>query len=94
MKFFEIPLEYYFVSWIGAFVLYFRLKSTGRSIIRLLPHINNKWKDLPWVNFLDALIISLLGAVIGTIITEPSSPQQAITTGLGWTGLLSILESS
>jgi len=34
------------------------------------------------------VIFCLIGAVIGTILTEPTNAQQALAAGLGWTGLL------
>ena len=89
MEILKIPIEHYAVCWSGAIVLYFKLRSDGRSVMEFLPHINPKWKKSVGLRIIDILLFSLVGALIGTIFTEPTTPQQALAAGLGWTGLLS-----
>ena len=79
------------ICWVSSLVLYFHLVSNNRPILRLLPLIHEDWKEKPLAMVLDALIVTIVGAVIGTIITHPVNFQQAVATGLGWTGLMSIV---
>lgn len=88
-----IPLGFYVVCWVGSLVLYFQMKSTNKSVIKFLPHINQTWSNNPWALFFDALLVTIVGAYVGTVITEPINVQQALAAGLGWTGLLSIVSS-
>ncbi len=87
----EIPIEHYLVCWVGSFILYFQLKTKNKPVLKVLPHINENWEDKPIALFIDALFITTVGALIGTIATQPINAQQAIAAGLGWTGLLSIV---
>lgn len=57
--------------------------------MQLLPHFNEAWGKSTCGKISDFLIITLLGAIIATIVTKPVSPAQAIAAGLGWTGLIS-----
>jgi uncharacterized membrane protein YbjE (DUF340 family) len=86
-----IRIGFMVICWVSSLVLYFHLVSNNRPILRLLPLLNKDWKGKPLAIVLDALIVTVVGAVIGTIITNPVNAQQAIATGLGWTGLLSIV---
>jgi hypothetical protein len=40
------------------------------------------------------LIFIVLGSVFGIVVGSPDTPRQAVAAGLGWTGLLSIPNSS
>jgi hypothetical protein len=86
---FGIDAWYYFFCFVAAFVLFFKLHKDGEPPFAVIGHINPSWKDSPWGRFWEAIIFALLGAVVGTLITVPASPAQAIAAGLGWTGLLS-----
>lgn len=88
-SFFGIIWSYYLLCGIGAFVLFFKLQKKGSPIFEVIGYLNPKWADSPFCRFFEALLFAVLGAIIGTIITQPGNPQQAIAAGLGWTGLLS-----
>lgn len=91
---FGIDPYYYLLSWIGAFVLYYKLKSDGKLVIEFLPHIKKAWAEPPLAKFLDAILFTTLGAIIGTILIRPINPQQAIIAGIGWTGALAAIAKS
>jgi len=86
---FGISVTYYLLCGIGAFVLFFKLQKKGAPVFEVITYINPAYGSSPWCRLLEALVFSALGALIGTIITQPGNPQQAIVAGLGWTGLLS-----
>ena len=85
---FDISGAYYFLCFVSAFVLFFRLHKDGEPPFAVIGHINPAWGESPWGKFAEAMLFALFGAVIGTVITVPTSPAQAISAGLGWTGLL------
>ena len=85
---FGIEWTCYLLCGIGAFVLFFKLQQKGPPIFEVIGYINPSWRGNPICRFLEAVLFSLLGAIIGTVITHPSNAQQAIVAGLGWTGLL------
>jgi hypothetical protein len=85
---FGIDSAYYFLTGIGAFVLFFRLEKNNVRTFEVVGYINPKWKPHPLCRFSEAIIFCVLGAIVGTAITHPINPQQAIFAGLGWTGLL------
>jgi len=91
---FEIAFQYYLLCGVGAFVLHFKLKTAGRVVIEFLPHINERWRDSTLAKFLDAILFTAVGALIGTVLTHPINPQQAIVAGLGWTGLVNSIAKS
>jgi len=88
MKLFDIEIQFYIASLIGAFTLYFAFCSRNKLNIRVLKYILPKHSNHPLVHLIDSIIISSLGAVLCTIITQPSNFQQAAISGLGWIGLL------
>lgn len=86
---FGIEISYYVLCLIGAFVLYFmKMDFKSTQGFEVIGRINPKYKENPWCKFGEALIFSVLGAIIGTILTSPTNPQQAIVAGLCWTSLL------
>jgi hypothetical protein len=86
---FGIDRSYYFLCFIAAFVLFFRLHKNGEPPFAIIGHINPAWGESAWGKLCEAMIFAILGALIGTVLTIPTSPAQAIAAGLGWTGLLS-----
>jgi len=62
---FDIDFGYYIVTGIGAFMLYFKLKSDGKDVIEFLPVIKKEWKLNTKAKFLDAIIFTIMGALIG-----------------------------
>jgi hypothetical protein len=88
LELFKIPLDYYIVCWTGAVVLFFRLRSDGRPVMEFLPHLIPRLQGSTTARILDFIFFSLIGALIGTILTQPSNVQQALAAGLGWTGLV------
>jgi hypothetical protein len=62
---------------------------SGRTKLRpfLLPDI---LKHLPWKQahpILEFLLFLMMGCLVGIGFTDPSNPRQAITAGMGWTGV-------
>jgi|DeeseametaMP1786_FD_contig_21_1475708_length_394_multi_8_in_0_out_0_1 hypothetical protein len=86
---FKIDISYYLICFVAAFALYFKLHEKGNPPVRVVAHINPAWADSGWGRFFEAIIFALLGAILGTLITSPNTPAQAVSAGLGWTGLLS-----
>ncbi|MDY6988451.1 MAG: hypothetical protein SWQ30_10380 [Thermodesulfobacteriota bacterium] len=91
MTILDIELSYYVVCGIAALVLFFRLQNVGQPVIEIVKYVNPKWGDSTGGRIVDALLFASFGAVIGTLVTQPTNPQQAVAAGLGWTGLLSKL---
>lgn len=88
-KYFGVERELFFLCFIGAFVLFFKLQKEDNPTLTILAAIEPAWKDNRLARISDALIFAVLGALIAGVITQPTNPQQAIAAGLGWTGLLS-----
>lgn len=86
---FGINLEYYFVCWVGTIILFFRLKSDNKAVMRFIQLLNPLWENKPLTVILDMLLFTFAGAFVGTILTQPANVQQSLATGLGWTGLMS-----
>lgn len=86
---FGISLTHYAISAIGAFVLYALLRTNGRTILRFIGHGSEDWRNRAYVQVADAILFVLVGSMVATIFTDPTTPQQALAAGLGWTGLLS-----
>lgn len=86
---FGIKICHYLVCAIGAFILFFKLAKKGQVIFEVIGYINPKWSESAWCRIFEAAIFTILGAFVGSILTQPTNPQQALAAGLGWTGLLS-----
>ncbi|MFN3237683.1 MAG: hypothetical protein ACE37D_11575 [Pseudomonadales bacterium] len=91
---FDIELTYYLLCFLAAFVLFFKLHKDGEPPFAVLGYINPSAAESPWGKFFEAILFATVGAIIGTLLTIPTSPSQAIAAGLGWTGLLSATNSS
>jgi hypothetical protein len=75
---------------LGAFVLYCKLRSEGRRVIQFLPVIAPHWNSslLPLI---EAFIFSGIGGIVSVALLQPSTMPQALSAGLGWTGLLTAI---
>jgi hypothetical protein len=73
---------------LGAFALYFKLKGDGRPVIEFLRFLFPSWRS-PLVPLIEAVLFSVLGGALAYGIVQPSTVVQAISAGLGWTGLFS-----
>ncbi|QYJ77344.1 hypothetical protein [Shewanella acanthi] len=93
-KLFDIELAYYILCFVAAFVLFFKLHKDGEPPFAVLGYINPDAAQSAYGRFFEAILFAALGALIGTLLTIPTSPAQAIAAGLGWTGLLSATNSS
>jgi hypothetical protein len=83
------PLDFYLLTAIGAFVLYFYIiKNEARRAFVILGRLSPRLKKSPFIKLVDALLFCFVGAIIGTIVTKPSTPSNALMTGLGWTALI------
>lgn len=89
-----IAISYYLICFVAAFALYFKLHEKGNPPVRVVAHINPGWADSGWGRFFEAVIFAILGAILGTLLTSPATPAQAVAAGLGWTGLLSSASSA
>ncbi|WP_444911071.1 hypothetical protein [Microbulbifer sp. PAAF003] len=92
-KYFNIEAGHYFLCFVAAFVLFFKLHKEGQPPFAVLGYIHPQAAGSPVGKFIEAILFAALGALIGTVLTVPSSPAQAIAAGLGWTGLLSATHS-
>jgi hypothetical protein len=88
MALWGFDINYYILSGISAFSLYFMIQSKGKKPIKIIRLIFKRFDEAPLAIFVDSVITSLLGAIICTIITQPTNYQQSVISGLGWTGLV------
>lgn len=82
---FGIAIEHYLLSGMSVFVLFFAVYKNQMKIIR---RIFSKYDKAPWAIFLDAVLISVLGAIICTVVMQPASYQHSAIYGLGWSELI------
>jgi len=87
-KVLEIGWQFMLVSWFGSLVLYFRLRNQNMETWRFCYFVNKKWVDLPAVNIVDIIAFTIIGSLVGALLTRPSTYPQAFAAGLGWLGLL------
>ena len=81
-------VQYIIFSFIGAFVLYFKMIGSGKPVLTILFKINPKLSNNAWFILVESILVSLIGAVLAIAITQPTSIPQAIVSGLGWTGII------
>ena len=79
-----------FFAGIGAFVLYCKLKSEERKVIQFLPVVAPEWKP-SFLPLFEAVIFSVIGGVVSCGLLQPATIPQALSAGLGWTGLITAL---
>jgi len=65
------------------------MKNENMKTWRFMCYINRKWYDVTWANFVDIILFTLIGSVVGALITQPTNFQQSLAAGLGWMGLIS-----
>ena len=53
------------------------------DLVNLLP-CNQKWRGI-----IEFVIFVALGCLVGVAVVQPTNAAQALTAGLGWTGLVS-----
>ena len=85
--------SFYIDSVLGAFVLYVfslgkGLPTADEFLKRLLPHAS-----VPTRTFLDVILTVLLGAYVGILIVEPTTPRHGFIAGLGWVATFNTLTS-
>lgn len=80
-------------SWaiFGCVVLYVLNRQQGKQPFSLLVALNVSLdkQASPGVGFIDLLVSSIIGGVLVTALTSPTTTPQAIIAGLGLTGILS-----
>lgn len=83
-------LNLLFFTSIGSFVLYCKLKTEERPIIEFMVHLAPHWNST-WKPFIEAIIFLVIGSIVAYGLVHPTTIPQAISAGLGWTGLVSAL---
>ena len=84
---FGIPIGLYVISTMSAFLCFFVVYQKQMKI-KIIRRIFSKYEKAPWAISLDAVIISVLGAIICTVVMQPADYQHSAIYGLGWSGLL------
>jgi hypothetical protein len=98
-KGFDVPFvdwatrSFYVESVLGAFVLYVfsvgkGLPTADEFLKRILPHASISTRT-----FLDVIITVLVGAYVGILIVEPTTPKHGFISGLGWVATFNALTS-
>ncbi len=85
--------SFYVDSVLGAFVLYVfsvgkGLPTADEFLKRVLPNAS-----VPTRTLLDVIITVLLGAYVGILIVEPTTPKSGFISGLGWVATFNTLTS-
>ncbi len=75
---------------VGAFVLYCKLRSEGRKVIQFLPVVAPNWNP-SWLPLFEAVIFSIVGGIVSVALLQPATIPQALSAGLGWTGLITAI---
>lgn len=83
-----LAAKHFLVTVFGAFVLYMLHRHNNHEPFSLFRAINIELTK-PFPIFIDMMVSSLIGAVIVHILSTPSTTADALTGGLGFTGLLS-----
>lgn len=77
---------------LGAFVLHCKLRSENQPMIEFLKHLFPKWES-SWRTFLEACFFAVIGGIVSYGLIQPITTPQALSAGLGWTGLISAFSS-
>ncbi len=77
------------IAWatMGSFVLQAFLISQKKPIINFLHVFNRDWNG-QLATFVNAVIFSVVGGLVGCGLVRPSTSAQALSAGLGWIGLV------
>lgn len=82
-----------FFCCLGAFVLHCKLRSEDQPMIQFLKPLFPKWES-SWQTFLEAFFFAAIGGVVSFGLIQPITTPQALSAGLGWTGLISAFSGS
>ncbi|MCA1453228.1 hypothetical protein I6F35_08365 [Bradyrhizobium sp. BRP22] len=83
--------QYFWAAMLGAFVLYMLNKLNNRQPFSLFNAIQVPTDGRPVLTFIDMILSSGLGAGIVLLLTKANSTSEAVTGGLGLTGILSAI---
>ena len=78
---------------LGAFVLHCKLHSEEQKVITFIQHLFPDW-DSSWRTFIEACLFAFIGGIISYGLTQPTTTPQALSAGLGWTGLISAFSTT
>jgi hypothetical protein len=86
---FEVPsfsFSQIFFTGVGA-VVYWSVR--GRKELKCygLPGILQQLPGKRWHPFIELALFVVFGCIVGIAFTDPANPRQAITAGMGWTGV-------
>jgi len=79
----------FLLTFVGAFSLYILGRNRGIKPFSIYTALNI---DLATARartiFLDAIFTSILGAILGYVVTQPATNAQAVAAGLGFVGII------
>jgi len=80
----------FLLTFVGAFALYWFSRNRGIRPFSIYYAINIdiSKRAKPSVIILDAIFTSLLGAIIGYVVTQPATNAQAVAVGFGFVGII------
>jgi hypothetical protein len=81
--------QYYWAAMFGAFVLYMLNRLNNRQPFSLFNAIQVSTDRRPLLIFVDMLVSSGIGAGVVLLLVKANSVSEAVTGGLGLTGILS-----
>lgn len=90
---FGYSLDLYFACAIGVFVLHVENNTGKKKIFEILGFFFPKYKDSALCKLGEALLFTIIGSLVVTIITVPTNYQQALISGLGFSGVLTKIKS-
>jgi hypothetical protein len=79
----------YLAAMFGAFVLYLLNRLNNRQPFSLFTALQVKIDSRPGIIFSDMIVSSAIGAGVVFLLLNPTSVPEAMTAGLGLTGVLS-----
>jgi hypothetical protein len=84
-------LKLYFAAMFGAFVLYVLNRLNNRQPFSLFSALQVELDKRPAMILADMIISSAIGAGVVFLMLNPTSVPEAVTAGLGLTGVLSAI---
>jgi hypothetical protein len=90
---FEVPFLYW-ITLLGAAGSYIIQKNKKRIPFSVLRAFNlDTGKNAPaWLLLVDVAVTSLFGSLLVFLFTEPTTKQQAVVIGIGFTGIIAMVE--
>ena len=73
---------------VGAFVLYCKLRSEDRPVIEFITYVAPEWNS-QLRQPSEMAVYTAIGSLISYGFVHPITFAQAVSAGLGWTGLIS-----